>query len=272
MKGDLNDGLTYREALAIGTKADGATKCTFATIYADPDGKQPLFSLQRDKTNYNWLYKNKNRLGFDLDPETGEWIAYDATASAWWLGYGIYFDNDHDETWDGTLKGNLYEIDIPIVRVDEIADTKCVPATLLPEAIDLIKKSIQHLNRKTYYIVYAVAKPGTPGYPNTIIAHEGFSPKKFEDNNNVHYEHTTELRVSPKYQKLLEVLDNSEKIYIKPDAFVWEPLDARNATITIADENGQEISVLLDDYITDKKAAFEKARKMLILAGGAALL
>lgn len=271
MKGDSNDGMTYREALAIGTKADGAIKCTFATIYADPEGKQPLFSLQRDKTNYNWLYKNKNQLEF-VQGENGELIPQSSTFQ---LANGLYFYDG--ESRYGGADGWLYEIEIPIVRVDGIENSRCVPATLLSDALDLIKKAIANVKKRTLYKVWLVSDPGSPGYPSRNVAWQDIvapDKKQWQDTGNsyTHYEFTTEQVLSPKYQKLLEVLKKNETVYIKPDAFTWQPLDARNATITVTDENGNEITVSLDDYIDQKKQEYEQARKLLIIAGGAALL
>lgn len=86
-----------------------------------------------------------------------------------------------------------------------------------------------------------------------------------------HYEVETENVISPKYQRLSEILEQRETVYIKPDAFDWQPADCANAEIVVT-ENGKTYSVKLTDRIEEARKKVKQAETLLYAAATTILL
>ena len=74
--------------------------------------------------------------------------------------------------------------------------------------------------------------------------------------------------IIPRYQKLIEILESGETVYVRPAAFRWTPLDGINVTIT--GEDGVEIK--LSDALEKAKQRYENAKAILAAAGAFAIM
>ena len=83
----------------------------------------------------------------------------------------------------------------------------------------------------------------------------------------------TELR--PTSLELKQILEEKQNFYVKPAAFVWEPLNHDNVAVdvtdengaTIVDENGEPLQYTLEDYVEICRKQMENAKNVLLAAG-----
>ena len=254
--------MKYREAFAIGSVCDGVIKCTFATIY-DEKGRG-MFSLQRSDAIMNIGYKG----GYS---DNSSWDDVFMTE----VSPGLYFG---DNTFtlrhygDADIDGAI-TFDLPLVIINQISNDRLVPAMLTDQAVDIIVKACQRM-KANKIIVWRV-------WDTTGNGHQaGFRQKAWEQylsvdlkalnrqvNGNYHYETTSELVILPKYQRLMDILEKREKVYIKPDAFEWNPTDCANATIITTDPTtGEQVTVKLTDRIAEAKKKVQQAKAILATA------
>ena len=66
------------------------------------------------------------------------------------------------------------------------------------------------------------------------------------------------------YKQIREILKQGQKVYVKPAAFRWFPVDMSHTQDAYGVDLQQSVEV--------SKEELERAKKLLILAGGAALL
>lgn len=128
--------MLFREALRIGSKAEGIIKCTFATIY-DKNGKG-LFSLQRTKAL---------RL---IDTTDNTWTQ---------VNDGVFFVDNQRKLQEAHYAGTETElhggitIDFPLVTISEVSNERLIPARLTAEAVELIMKACENVKTaKAKYI------------------------------------------------------------------------------------------------------------------------
>lgn len=250
--------MTYRESLNIGTRADGIIKCTFATIY-DADGKG-LFSLQRKDAekliNYKGGYSDASSMQ-DAIITQGQPDVYFSDG-----GHGSAYGRDTD------MRGAI-TFDMPLVIIDRISDERLVPAKLTEKAIDVIEKACADV-KVSKFIIWKV-RNGAPVELYRQKVAETYSLtiadwQRWESQNTdyFHYEYTMEKVISPRYQKLFDIIDQRETVYIKPSAFDWQPVDVENSTI-IDPETGQEIK--LSDALAAAEKKMQTAKALLVTAG-----
>lgn len=199
--------MEYREALHTGSKADGVIKCTYATIY-DAQGKA-LFSMQNVNAQYYIEQKEEDDYGRDI---TIRQLAPD-----------VYFANN--PYFQGTIT-----IKIPLVQVDTISDNKrFVPAKLTADAKELIINACRNVKTERYIIKALV--PIQDGTEEQVIIQTTYTMPKIEQLNQIRAAKNAskvwvdkEKVLTPRYEKLAEVLSKNQTIYVRPDAFDWHPV------------------------------------------------
>ena len=242
--------MKYREALNIGSKAEGAIRCSYATIY-DKDQK-PLFSLRKETA-------------VKMIDEYGEG---ELTIIEKKPGFYIY-DDAH---YNGAQ--NTFNVvgELPIVSVNQVSDERLVPAKVLPDAAYLIEDFIKEQARVIKYSVYRVYDVGTKAGQRKLMLETYKEPDsnkwKEQDTDKYHHEITEKYVQQKRWERLYEVLTNGEQVYIKPAAFNWNATDIYNATIT--DEKGKTITLL--DYVSEAKEQLDKAKAVLLVAGAATII
>lgn len=242
--------MRYADAFKIGSKIEGVIQCTYATIY-DAAGNG-LFSLQRTKKTLtgNWLYE--------------------------WRGDDVYFDNQGDRSYVDAEIGGGITVELPMVQATEYSTDTLVPAKLTYEAVDIISNALRKMKR-TRYTIYRVADYDTPKQnkgERVVVRVQYYTVyiDEWNRNNNDHrYHYEVEVEpnvIIPRYQKLIEILESGETVYVRPAAFRWTPLDGINATIT--GEDGVEIK--LSDALEKAKQRYENAKAILAAAGAFAIM
>ena len=128
--------MKYKEALQIGSKAFGVIKCTYAKFYPTPktsayEFPTPLFAMQHE------AIRAFPTIG-DCEVHTPEGFLREGWKTDYW----------------GVLQGLMIADQMPIVEASDYSEDRLVPAHLLPEAVDLMKKSI--LGEETRYSEFLV--------------------------------------------------------------------------------------------------------------------
>lgn len=296
----------YKSALNIGT-SEGTVQCTYATIYADNQGARPLFSFQRKNFGASPGFGFGGRAMIDdLDTKNNENTSYGFASSrlayinddrlvATYTGYGA----EGVIGWDGGKAGRgeataYTTFDFPLVVADEWSGDRFVPVKLVQEASAYLRHTLDHAKAGTYIVIYKdeskreilplmrtpagmIKEKGLymPADQRTIekgMAIEqayiqfsaknaispAFSQEQLDEFDKKGYVVMQWHDISPKYRALRDKILNSQSVYyVKPAAFNWHPIDIRGY-------NGQDLEPLRKEY--------EQARKLLIIAGGAALL
>ena len=251
--------MDYREALHIGSKAEGVIKCTFARLYDRPVSKEEqnlkyLFSLQRRNAGKLVYYPNG-------DMSVAPQLVADGNRD------GVWFEHADE---DGYIA-----IDLPIVTVSEIADGVVVPAQFTPEAVEILRDAMSKVKARKF-TVYRVWDVDTPGkkkdereaMQSTYTWSQAWENSwKAKDTDNYHHEVASETVVNPRFERLIEIVESGEPIYIKPAAFEWYPLDVKNTTIIEKGEDGEEYELNLDGAIAAAEERLNKAKAILIAAG-----
>ena len=256
--------MDYREALHIGSKAEGVIKCTFARLYDRPVSKEEqnfryLFSLQRkDAAEVVTYGPDANGDGIpDYITKTGRKEQHDV----------IEFDPRFQDK-DGTIY-----YDFPVVVADGLADGVVVPAHLTPEAIEILKYAISKMKVRKWtvyrvwentsnYLEKEKAMQSTYSYSN-----DWERSWRDKDTDSYHHEVRSEIVTNPRFERIIKIIESGEPFYIKPAAFEWYPLDVNNATIIEKGENGEEYELNLDDAIAAAEERLNKAKAILIAAG-----
>lgn len=133
--------MEYREALHIGSKADGVIKCTYATIY-DAQGNK-LFSLQNVNAQYGVTYEGGYSEG---ESNKQDMIITQLTPDVYFAdsGFGGVTSGDADIRGGITMK-------VPLVEITTISNARLVPAKLTAEGKKLIInacKNVRVVNAK----------------------------------------------------------------------------------------------------------------------------
>lgn len=133
--------MEYREALHIGSKADGVIKCTYATIH-DAQGNR-LFSLQNVNAQYGVTYEGGYREG---ESTKQDMIITQLTPDVYFAdsGFGGITSGDADIRGGITMK-------VPLVEITTISNERLVPAKLTTEGAKLIInacKNVRVVNAK----------------------------------------------------------------------------------------------------------------------------
>lgn len=133
--------MEYREALHIGSKADGIIKCTYATIY-DATGKA-LFSMQNVNAQYGVTYEGGYSEG---ESNKQDMIITQLTPDVYFAdsGFGGVTSGDADIRGGITMK-------VPLVEITTISNERLVPAKLTAEGAKLIInacKNVRVVNAK----------------------------------------------------------------------------------------------------------------------------
>lgn len=256
--------MTYREALHIGSKAEGIIKCTYATIYADE--KTPLFSMQRVKAIKGIVFEN----GYSDEANLNDAQIVQLSPNLYWVDGGSRY---------GGADARV-SVEFPMVQVTSVENSRLVHATLLPEAVAIIQDSLRNATSKAYkFTIWRVAlqdMPGAKAGTRRKVREQWKQPTVLElqalRTEKWNVEVTSEYMLQPRYEKLLEILGTTREVLIKPAAFDYEPTDINNATVTEYDEDGNPISITLNDKLKEKTAALNKAKAILVAAGVTSLI
>lgn len=256
--------MTFREALHIGSKAEGTIKCTYATIY-DATGKG-LFSLQREKASRGYEYRG----GYSDGASMSDVDLVELNNGVWFNEGGTYRDTD--------IAGKV-SYQLPMVRVTAESTDRLIPATLTAEAIDIITAALSKM-KATKFTVWKVWKVDLPSgkagrrveveHMYHLTSGKELYYHRLED-EYFRYEITSENVINPRYQALIDILRTKGTVYIKPAAFDWQALDVNNAVIEQIDTDGQKIEIKLSDALAQAKQKYEQAKAILAAAGAVAI-
>ena len=210
--------MNYHQALTIGTRADGTIKCTYATLY-DEKGQQ-LFSIQHKDAVRGITYDN-----------------YDASVvSAQQHGIitlqdGVWVDKD----------GLAISVDVPLVEVSGTDSTrKYVPCRLIDGAREVLIEKLKLAPKVVKFEIYQVWDDGTGKsiLKKTCYYLSNEERKKWENSgtDKYHYEIKTSNAINPRYQKLIDMMNNRNAVfYIKPAAFEWQVTELRDGGTIVTD-------------------------------------
>lgn len=251
--------MTYKEALHIGSKADGVIKCTYATIH-DAQGNR-LFSLQNMDAEYGVTYKSgyADTMEQEMKRKKEDWILTQLTPDIYFAdsGFGGVTSGDADIRGGITMK-------VPLVEITTISDARLVPAKLTTEGAKLIINACK--NVVAYRFVIKAIATLQDGTETTTTIQTTYTKPTKEQLDKIQAAKKvrkvwveTEKVTNPRYEKLAEVINKNQTIYIKPAAFDWHPVDITNATIT--DKDGKAIS--LDIALDAAKKKMDTAKALL---------
>lgn len=245
--------MEYREALHIGSKADGVIKCTYATIY-DAQGNK-LFSLQNVNAQYGVEYEGGYSEG---ESNKQDMIITQLSPDVYFAdsGFGGVTSGDADIRGGITMK-------VPLVEITTISNERLVPAKLTTEGKKLIIDACE--NARAYrYTIKAIVN--SPSGETTATIQTTYTMPTQEQLNQIQAAKKaikvwveTDYVVNPRYEKLAEVLESNQTIYIKPAAFDWHATDITNATIV--NQDGKTID--LDAAIAQAKKKMDTAKALL---------
>ena len=245
--------MEYREALHIGSKADGVIKCTYATIH-DAQGNR-LFSLQNVNAQYGVTYEGGYREG---ESTKQDMIITQLTPDVYFAdsGFGGVTSGDADIRGGITMK-------VPLVEITTISNARLVPAKLTTEGKKLIIDACKDVRAYRYTIKAIV---NSPSGEITATIQTTYTMPTQEQLNQIQAAKKaikvwveTDYVVNPRYEKLAEVLESNQTIYIKPSAFDWHATDIKNTTIV--DQDGKTID--LDAAIAQAKKRMDSAKALL---------
>lgn len=245
--------MEYREALHTGSKADGVIKCTYATIY-DAQGKA-LFSMQNVNAQYGVTYEGGYREG---ESTKQDMIITQLTPDVYFAdsGFGGVTSGDADIRGGITMK-------VPLVEITTISNERLVPAKLTTEGAKLIINACKDV-RVYRYTIKAIVN--SPSGETTATIQTTYTMPKQEQLNQIQAAKKAikvwveqERVINPRYEKLIEILESNQTIYIKPSAFDWYATDIKNATIV--DQDGKTID--LDTAIAQAKKKMDAAKALL---------
>ena len=245
--------MEYREALHIGSKADGVIKCTYATIH-DAQGNR-LFSLQNVNAQYGVTYEGGYREG---ESTKQDMIITQLTPDVYFAdsGFGGVTSGDADIRGGITMK-------VPLVEITTISNARLVPAKLTTEGKKLIIDACKDVRAYRYTIKAIV---NSPSGETTATIQTTYTMPTQEQLNQIQAAKKaikvwveTDYVVNPRYEKLAEVLESNQTIYIKPSAFDWHATDIKNTTIV--DQDGKTID--LDAAIAQAKKRMDSAKALL---------
>ena len=142
---------------------------------------------------------------------------------------------------------------------------------LTNEAIKEIAKAMAKVHVRKYTIYQVAKATNTPGGKRVQVA-VAYDLNKFQweqwqakENDKWYYEYEVETVTHPKYQELIDIINSKGVVYIKPDAFDWEPLDIENATVVVTTDE-EEKEIRLDDALADAKRKLDQAKAILATA------
>lgn len=245
--------MEYREALHTGSKADGVIKCTYATIY-DAQGKA-LFSMQNVDAEYGVTYEGGYKEG---ESTKQDMIITQLSPDVYFAdsGFGGVTSGDADIRGGITMK-------VPLVEITTISNERLVPAKLTTEGKKLIIDACKDV-RVYRYTIKAIVN--SPFGETTATIQTTYTMPKQEQLNQIQAAKKAikvwveqERVINPRYEKLIEILESNQTIYIKPSAFDWYATDIKNATIV--DQDGKTID--LDAAIAQAKKKMDAAKALL---------
>lgn len=267
--------MKYREALQVGTQAEGTIQCTFATIY-DKDGNA-LFSLQRKRFEDSDAYREmvmKYGEGYEGEYEGNTTF----TENYVYTGDGkegiiMWADSAHGLTVGGDGGSNtkpvgIITFDVPLVVVNQYSADKLVPCKLLYPTVEYLRRTIQSSKKYTKYVIYKVNSDGTRG--KDLQIQYNMPDLEVLQAQHCNYE-AIPLSLGKAWEDLLKHINADKVVYIKPAAFRWFITQVRVNPVSPEDaaENGG-LATDQDSTLGRLDAArkkLEQAKKVLIAAG-----
>ena len=262
--------MKYKEALQIGTQAEGTIQCTYATIY--DANHRPLFSLQRknfDKSDAYWEFMREYGDGSTPGRESNQTIAENFVYTAdgqegvilWDLHGRGQVDIDNAPT-------GIITFDVPLVVVDQYSEDQYIPCKLLYPTVEYLQRTIQSAKKVKKYTIYKLKDDGTLG---DIVGIQYTKPKE-EDLENGHCDYRVDPKALPKvWEDLLHAINSDDTLYVKPAAFNWQITQIRVNFVT--DEEAKEKGAVATDptsalgILDAARKKYEKAKAVLVAAG-----
>lgn len=253
----------YKNALNIGD-AEGTVQCSYAVLYEDPKGEKPLFCFRRKHFELSDfvadLHRN-NAGNYSFDPKWADSEDEVANYTGWGREILLGWDDNR-----ALREPSVYAtIDFPLVIAKEYSSEKLVPVRILGVALAYLKQSLMYAKLRNYSV--AVNSAGEVVEMH-LLGHKAGDDKWYarcaSDPKLKGCKIIDKTDISPRYLKIREMLSEDRPFYVKPAAFFWHPVNDKNTR----DENGN----VTNEQIKALKADLDRARMLLILAGGAAVV
>ena len=252
--------MKYKQALTVGTQAEGTIQCTYATLY-DKRGRA-LFSLQRKNFEQSDAYlEYLHEYGYDGTAQYGdnktiaENYVYTADGQEGVILWDMHGRGQVDI--DNAPTG-LITFDVPLVAVDSYSPDRLVPCKLLLPAVEYLQRTIKSAKKVTKYTIYKINEDGTRG--QTVM--ETYTKPDFDKLE----EENCGCDIDPKalartWEDLLKRINTNDVLYVKPAAFRWEITQVRTNSNDLTDPD----SAL--GRMEAAKEKYEKAKAVLVAAG-----
>jgi hypothetical protein len=265
--------MKYREALQVGTEAEGTIQCTYATIY-DKDG-HALFSLQRKRFQDTEVYREMvMKYGQNYEGEyEGNTTFTDNYVYTGDGKEGIILWTTGRLTTGGDGGANtapkaIIDFDVPLVVVDRYSADRLVPCKLLYPTVEYLRKTVQSSKKFTKYVIYKVNADGTRG--KNVQEQYNMPDLDVLAAQHCDYE-AIPLSLGKTWSDLLKHLNSNDTVYVKPAAFRWFITQVRVNAVSPEDaaKNGG-LATDPDSTLGRLEAArkkLEQAKKILVAAG-----
>ena len=241
----------YKYAMEYGD-CEGTIRCAYAMFYNEHGER--VFALQRKNFDLQNMTAHHLDQHVQNDPNYLYQWAQDSNGNAVYTGagkQGIFY-------WDagGWQPTGYMQINFPVVVAKEWSGEKLVPVTLVEEAVNYIKETINKAQKSWHYTIWKVYDKNTQE-----LLYTGYKKKYIEPyKDNPNYIIQREKGIHPLLAELKKGIDKDTVFYIKPAAFVWHPINLKNKPIVETTE------------IKQKKVDLDRARMAVILAGGLTLI
>lgn len=246
--------MDYKDAFAIGSRAEGFIKCHYAELYSPTLGK--LFSLQ----DADFSTKNAAAMEFDgKQTKNGEKADKQSGSDMQVYDRNEYSGNIND------LIATIY-YDIPIIEASEFMDydetlpklKRLVPVRLTSYVRKYLIQKLSK-NTRTLYTVYMVNANNKDERHEIVQTYDRKRAYSYKDTDWWHYEVVVDpAKVLPKYQALIDGINENGVFYVRPVAIDWIPTDIQNIQIT--------------KDLAEAKRKLDAAKAILATAGAATIL
>lgn len=254
----------YKYAMEYGD-CEGTIRCAYAMFYNEHG--QRVFSLQRK----NFDLQNMTAHNLDLHVQNDPNYLYQWTQDQWGNavytgvnGKGDYYKGESKQGifyWDagGWQPTGFMQINFPVVVARKWSGEPLVPVTLVEEAANYIKETINKAQKSWRFAIWNVYDKNTLQLLYTSYKKKYIDQiKEYQDESK--YIIQKEKGIHPLIAELKKGIDKNTVFYIKPAAFVWHPINLKNKPIVETTE------------IKQKKVDLDRARMAVILAGGLTLI
>lgn len=255
--------MKYKQALQIGTQAEGTIQCTYAVIY--DNNKKPLFALQRrcfesQKAYYRYMQEDAHDY-FDSQKFSDVILVYTGDGKEGILAWQDRGDGGNLEN----APTGLLDFDLPLVAVTGYSDQTYVPAKLLSPAVAYIKKTIASAQHRNKYILWEIDEETEE---QRKLGEQWTMPNIDKLNKTAQkgkkIDYTIETKhLAAKWEDLLARINADDVVYVKPAAFRWEVTKLKQNPDTEESRELREAKTRMEIA----KQKYDAAKAVLVAAG-----